>query len=121
MQRNFLGQATALSLIVLCGTATAHAQRVTAIDYLGQATFAARSITVNDTVGGATVTTTVGGLSGISYDKTTDEYYVLSDDQGNLGLGSPRFYTAKITAGPNDAAGSFGNSSVNFTKATTFL
>ena len=42
------------------------------------------------------------------------------DDQGNLGLGSPRYYTANITAGPSDAPGSFNSSKVAFTGVTTF-
>ena len=38
--------------------------------------------------------TTVGGLSGIDYNKDADEYYLISDDRSNIN--PARFYTAKI-------------------------
>lgn len=38
--------------------------------------------------------TTVGGLSGIDYNKDADEYYLISDDRSNIN--PSRFYTAKI-------------------------
>lgn len=38
--------------------------------------------------------TTVGGLSGIDYNKDADEYYMISDDRSNIN--PARFYTAKI-------------------------
>jgi hypothetical protein len=38
--------------------------------------------------------TTVGGLSGIDYNKEADEYYIISDDRSNIN--PSRFYTAKI-------------------------
>ncbi|TQS47146.1 esterase-like activity of phytase family protein [Cryptosporangium phraense] len=42
--------------------------------------------------------TAVGGLSGISFDREHDRYYVISDDRSER---SPaRFYTAAITIGP---------------------
>lgn len=54
--------------------------------------------------------TTVGGLSGITYDPRRDLYYLISDDRGDFG--PPRFYTARIDLGPN------GISSVTFLGAT---
>ncbi|MDJ0745695.1 MAG: esterase-like activity of phytase family protein [Xenococcaceae cyanobacterium MO_167.B27] len=38
--------------------------------------------------------TTIGGLSAITYDRTQDRYYVLSDDRSNRG--DARFYTLKL-------------------------
>ncbi|MEI6264283.1 MAG: esterase-like activity of phytase family protein [Sphingobacteriia bacterium] len=38
--------------------------------------------------------TTVGGLSGIDYNKEADEYYIICDDRSNIN--PARFYTAKI-------------------------
>jgi hypothetical protein len=38
--------------------------------------------------------TTVGGLSGIDYDKENDIYYIICDDRS--GINDARFYTAKI-------------------------
>lgn len=41
--------------------------------------------------------TTVGGLSGIDYDKKNDQYYLISDDRS--ALNPARFYQAKISFG----------------------
>lgn len=41
--------------------------------------------------------TTIGGLSGIDYDKSNDAYYVLSDDRSDIN--PVRFYTVKINIG----------------------
>jgi hypothetical protein len=38
--------------------------------------------------------TTVGGLSGIDYDKTNDVYYLICDDRS--AINAARYYTAKI-------------------------
>ncbi len=38
--------------------------------------------------------TTVGGLSGIDYDKATEQYYLISDDRN--AINKARFYSAKI-------------------------
>lgn len=41
--------------------------------------------------------TEIGGLSSISYDVGRDQYYVISDDQGNRPTGDPvRYYTVEI-------------------------
>ena len=38
--------------------------------------------------------TTIGGLSGIDYDKVNDVYYLISDDRS--AINAVRFYTAKV-------------------------
>jgi hypothetical protein len=38
--------------------------------------------------------TTVGGLSGIDYDKTSDQYYMICDDRSSIN--PARYYTAKV-------------------------
>jgi len=57
--------------------------------------------------------TTVGGLSGIDYDKTKQQYYMISDDRS--AVNPARYYTAKIffTAKKID--------SVVFVAVTSFL
>ena len=42
--------------------------------------------------------TTVGGLSGITYDAQRNVYYAVSDDRGEVN--APRFYTLEIDIGP---------------------
>jgi len=55
--------------------------------------------------------TIVGGLSGIDYDKKSDQYYIISDERSAT---SPaRFYTAKINLKNNKIAG------INFTSVST--
>ncbi len=61
--------------------------------------------------------TTIGGLSAITYDRTQDRYYVLSDDRSNRG--DARFYTLKLDVQQQE------NNKIEITKATienvTFL
>ncbi|AFM05428.1 hypothetical protein Fleli_3088 [Bernardetia litoralis DSM 6794] len=57
---------------------------------------------------------TVGGLSGIDYDKTTDLYYLISDDLFDS-IGRLRFYTAKLNY-TKDNFDSLKINSVNFLK-----
>jgi hypothetical protein len=57
---------------------------------LGEYDIPARSLRVDGT--------TVGGLSGLTYDAGRDVYYVISDDRGEYG--PPRFYTVKLDVGP---------------------
>ncbi len=57
---------------------------------------------------------TVGGLSGIDYDKKNDLYYLLSDDLFDEN-GLLRFYTAKLNY-TRDSFESFEINSVNFLK-----
>lgn len=93
------------ALLVLGSTAFAHAQRINGISYLGQATFSAQSQIVNGT--------TVGGLSGLTYDSVTGGYYAISDDRS--AINPARFYSLNLnTSGPV-----FNNSSVSFTGVTT--
>lgn len=83
------------------------------LEFLGQAAFPrALSATFN------TVATTIGGLSGLTYNPAKNEYYAISDDRlsgvppyepGQL----TRFYTLKI-----DLSGSFNTSDVTFTDVT---
>jgi hypothetical protein len=57
--------------------------------------------------------TTVGGLSGIDYDRTKDMYYIICDDRSERN--PARFYTAKIMISDK------GIDSVQFTDAVTLL
>lgn len=82
---------------------------VQSLSFLGQATFPARSVTVNNTL--------VGGLSGISYDATSGSYYAISDDRGtspNEPGQPPRFYNLKIDL----SSGVLDNNKVSFTGVT---
>lgn len=47
--------------------------------------------------------TTVGGLSGITYDAQRNVYYAVSDDRGEYQ--APRFYTLEIDVGPGGIGG----------------
>lgn len=76
---------------------------VTGLDFLGQAL-----IPTGTTFEG----TTVGGLSGITYDPTADEYTLISDDRTNA-----RTYTAEIAV----ADGALTDGDVTFTDVTTLL
>jgi len=58
--------------------------------FLGEFDIPSQSIQVDNT--------TVGGLSGITYDASRDLYYLISDDRGDFG--PARFYTARIDVGP---------------------
>ncbi len=53
--------------------------------------------------------TTIGGLSGIDYNKSTGQYYVISDDRSP----NARFYTLDINLGAT------GFNTINFSSATT--
>jgi hypothetical protein len=57
---------------------------------------------------------TIGGISGIDYDKSTDSYYLLSDDLFDEN-GRLRFYTAKLNY-TKDSFESLKINSVNFLK-----
>ena len=71
------------------------------VNFLGQTTFPSST-----TVGG----TTVGGLSGITYDAVNNQFYAISDAKSSPG--DPRFYTLNIDL----SSGSLG--AVNFTGVT---
>jgi hypothetical protein len=76
------------------------------LSFIGQSTFNSST-----TFGG----TTVGGLSGITYDAANNRYYVISDSRNN-GNGPVRFYTLTI-----DLTGLSSNTAgaVQFTNVTT--
>jgi phosphodiesterase/alkaline phosphatase D-like protein/predicted AlkP superfamily pyrophosphatase or phosphodiesterase len=81
---------------------------------LGQATYPAQTVTVKDSTG---TDTTVGGLSGITYDASTNSYYSISDDRKSNANepGQPtRFYKLNIDL----SAGKLDNSKVAFTGVT---
>lgn len=61
--------------------------------------------------------TTVGGLSGITYDSANNNFYIISDDRSQTN--PARFYTATIDPTQFNANGV--NSGVNFTGVTTLL
>ena len=72
------------------------------IQFLGELDIPDQSIQVDDT--------TVGGLSGLTYDPRRGVYYLISDDRGDFG--PARFYTARIDIGLN------GIRNVTFLRAT---
>ncbi|MBD2774504.1 esterase-like activity of phytase family protein [Iningainema tapete] len=79
------------------------------LSFIGQALFPARTQTLDDT--------TIGGLSGLTYDALNERYYAISDDRGgqpNEPGDPPRFYT--LTLDLSD--GTFDNSRVSFTEVT---
>lgn len=77
---------------------------VAGIDFLGEVTFP---------TGFQFQGTTVGGLSGITYDPFTNVYYSISDDRSQFN--PARFYTLNI----NLSDGSLDNGDVTFTGVTT--
>ncbi len=84
------------------------------LNLLGQAIYPAQSVTVKDTIG---VDTTVGGLSGITYDPKTNSFYSISDDRKSNANepGQPtRFYKLNIDL----TSGKLDNSKVAFTGVT---
>ncbi len=76
------------------------------LNFIGQATYPAQSVTVKDANGNDT---TVGGLSGITYDGKNNVFYSISDDRKSNANepGQPtRFYTLKLDL----SSGSLDNS-----------
>lgn len=62
--------------------------------------------------------TTVGGLSGLSYDRQSNRFYAISDDRSNLA--PARFYTLKMSLGtPADPKQESGIRSVELETVTT--
>ncbi len=78
------------------------------LSFIGQSTFNSAT-----TFGG----TTVGGLSGITYDAANNLYYAISDARNN-GTGPARFYSLTIDV---DALSSSTTGAVNFTGVTTLI
>lgn len=84
------------------------------LNFLGQATYPAQSVTVKDSAGTDTL---VGGLSGITYDAKTNQFYSISDDRKSNANepGQPtRFYGLNIDL----SSGQLDNSKVSFTGVT---
>ncbi len=84
------------------------------LNFLGQATYSAQSVTVKDATG---TDTTVGGLSGITYDPKTNSFYSISDDRKSNANepGQPtRFYKLNIDL----TSGKLDNSKVAFSGVT---
>lgn len=79
---------------------------VTEVEFLGQASVA---------VGLLKDDTEIGGLSALTYDSTTDRYYVLSDDRSERD--PARFYTVALDLGD----GALTNGDVVFVDTTTLL
>ncbi|MDJ0678707.1 MAG: phytase [Xenococcaceae cyanobacterium MO_167.B52] len=102
---------------------------VTNIEFLGEVSFATglileQPVTVNNIefIGEGNIATgtlfqdtEVGGISGLTYDATSDTYYALSDDRGNRN--DPRFYTVDIDL----SDGSLDQGDVEFQEAKTLL
>ncbi|AFY73840.1 hypothetical protein Syn7502_01799 [Synechococcus sp. PCC 7502] len=84
------------------------------LSFIGQATYPAQSVNVKDANGNDT---TVGGLSGITYDAKNNVFYSISDDRKSNPNepGQPtRFYNLKIDL----SSGSLDNSKVSFQNVT---
>ncbi|MDB5191725.1 MAG: hypothetical protein JWQ96_1288 [Segetibacter sp.] len=97
----------ALSFLTSCSVATKHSRNAAAfsgLKFLGK-----YELTHNQQLKG----TTIGGLSGIDYDKENDLYYFICDD--GSAINPARFYTAKIGITPS------GISRVDFINVTTLL
>src|SRR5699024_11775018 len=45
--------------------------------------------------------TTVGGLSGLAYDESSDQFYIISDDRSYIS--SARFYTVEVQLSKDDS------------------
>jgi hypothetical protein len=104
MQTRRFGAALAVALSLTVLPVTAHAQRISSINFIGQATFP------NNTIFSGTQ---VGGLSGITYDAANNRYFSISDDRSQIN--PARFYTLNI----NLADGTLDNGDVTFTNVTT--
>ena len=65
--------------------------------------------------------TAVGGLSGITYDRQRDRFYIISDDRSEYA--PARFYTAKLVLGEtsNGEESGFGIQTVEIERVTTLL
>ncbi|NJO04202.1 MAG: phytase [Chloroflexaceae bacterium] len=78
-------------------------QTVSNVEFLGQVSFPSTLEVAN---------TTVGGLSGITYDAANDTYYAISDDRSSIN--NARFYTLDIDL----SDGSLDNGDITFQSAT---
>jgi hypothetical protein len=96
------GLSLALAASLALGLLPTFAQEQQPIRFLGEFDLPPNSLTVDQT--------TVGGLSGLTYDPRRDVFYVISDDRGEHG--PARFYTVTMTLDPS------GVSNVQFLSAT---
>jgi 3-phytase/alkaline phosphatase D len=101
--------ALAIPLIITTFSTDAHAQLnigpIGGIESIGRT-----ELPTGTTFGG----TTVGGLSGITYNRNTNRFYALSDDAGNNG-GAARYYELGIDL----ADGTLNNGDVTFSNVIT--
>lgn len=95
----------ALALVLAAGT-LAQAQTVQNITYIGQ-----QIIPTGTVFGGSTI----GGLSGISYDSATGTYFSISDDRSQVN--PARFYNLSIDL----SSGALNNGDVTFNSVTSLL
>ncbi len=95
----------ALTLATLCGGTQAQS-----LGYLGQ-----QIVPTGATFAG----TTVGGLSGIDFDRTTGRYIAISDDRS--ALQPARFYELSLDLAQFTRSGAPGNAGVQFQAVTTLL
>jgi 3-phytase len=77
-----------IALMIMLAPASSAAQEQP-LRFLGELDIPDKSIEIDGT--------TVGGLSGLTYDARRNVYYVICDDRGDYG--PPRFYTARIAIG----------------------
>lgn len=78
------------------------------LNFLGQ-----QQVATGATFGG----TTIGGLSGIDYDRVTQTYLAISDDRSQIN--DARFYTVKLDLGQFNRNATPADSGVQFTGVTT--
>ncbi len=102
----FLGLLGSLTVITVT-TPSVKASSIN-LQYLGQSI-----ITTGTTFDG----TEVGGLSGITYDLDTENFYIIADDRSQIN--PARFYTASINPSLFNASGN--NNGVTFQAVTTIL
>lgn len=105
MKTKVLFLTLAAALVAMPAPAGGEARkRVADLEFLGEVTFATGTLFMG---------TTVGGLSGITYDAANDVYYAISDDRSQIN--PARFYKLEIDLGD----GSLDAGDVTFTGVTT--
>ncbi len=88
------------------GWAAGHPQTVVDVEFVGEVVVPTGTVFDG---------TEIGGLSSITFDSGRDDYYLLSDDQGNRPTGDPvRFYTVGIDL----ADGTLDDGDVEFVSVT---
>lgn len=111
-----LALAATLGVTTLSSVAYAQANigQIASLQSIGRTDLASVTAQVPGTTFGGT---TVGGLSGLTYDRVNNRYYAMSDDPGNATTTSTaaRFYALNIDV----ADGTFGSGDVTFTGVTS--